>query len=137
MTVGGAGGGACRRVAVTTGGGAVGRAVGGVRMTGGGAAGCCPSSMRRNSSSQLVGRCGRGWPVGGAGGASGEESRRLSAAFFFVHAASAETAIRINAVMSESMRCRYFGCWPGEAPLPLPPLMLSRMPVSAWMLRIR
>lgn len=137
MIVGGAGGGISRRVAITTGGGVAGRTAGGGRMVGGGAAGCCPSNMRRNSSSQLVGRCGRGWLEGVVGGASGEESRRLSEAFFFVHAASAETAIRINAVMSESMSRCYFGCWAGVAPLPLPPLMLSRMPVSAWMFRIR
>jgi hypothetical protein len=130
MTVGGAGG-AWRGWGVTTGGG--GR-MGGGRAGGRGAVGDWPSSRRRSSSSQLMGLAiGRGWFTGG--GAEGASSGSGGApVFLFIQVASAETARRTNAVTNESMlRWFYFGCGPGA---PLPP-MLSRMPVSAWMFRIR
>ncbi len=134
MTTGGAGDAGCGRDTTTGGGG--GRIIGGGR-TGGGGADCSPNK-RRNSSSQLVGRGdGRGWPAAGrACGGLAVESSRPSTDFFFIHAAIADTIIRTNAVINESISRRYLGCWPGVEPLPPPP-MLSRMPVSAWMFRIR
>jgi hypothetical protein len=123
--------------------------MGGGGRIGGGAWGW-PSRRRRSSSSQRAGRgAGRGWFAdGGVCGVLDDESSVPGAApFFFIQVASAETTRSTNAVTNESMflrfyasakSCRvrktfYFGCWPG---VPLPP-MLSRMPVSAWMFRMR
>jgi hypothetical protein len=150
MTVGGVGA-ICRGWGLASGGGVVatgGRMAGG-RIGGGGAWGW-PSRRRRSSSSQLVGRdAGRGWFMGGGDcGAEGVESSESDGAFFFFsQVATAETTRRTRAVIKESMlrqfyadeescalpNTNYFGCGPG---VPLPP-MLSRMPVSAWMFRIR
>jgi hypothetical protein len=145
MTVGGAGG-ICRGCCLAMG-GVAGRRGGGRIGGGGGAVGAWPSNRRRSSSSQLVGRTvGRGRFMGGGAGEASSGSGGAPV-FLFIQVASAETTRRTNAVINESMlrqfyacgnsctfsKAVYFGCGPG---VPLPP-MLSRMPVSAWMFRIR
>ena len=129
MTVGGAGG-IGRGCGLAMGGGAC---MGGGCIGRGGAVGDWPSRRRRSSSSQLVGRViGRGRFIGG--GAEGASSGSGGAPVFrFIQVASAETTRSTKAVINESIGTIYLGCAPG---VPLPP-MLSRMPVSAWMFRIR
>jgi len=118
--------------------------VGGGRI-GGGAAGVSPSNKRRSSSSQLTGPdCGRGVEEGRGWleGLRGRRVRESSSSFgwpsFLNQVATAAMTIMTMVVINESMRRNYFlGVVVAVPLLPPPPPMLSRMPVSAWMLRMR